>query len=416
MGTFQWNHIRFIIIASTIAMIALLALQAKWLFHSKKLIEEQFNQKVSMAMCMTVADLGERPNGCSPSSNVASSTPLLSSAISTTEISVPITEAAVRVALDRNLQLFDLPLDYKVSVQEKETTCLEENSPGCCSMVAVSGFENHLMILDFPNQTKYFLGRMGLMIGSSILILLFITSILWLASHYLIQQKRISEHNKDFFNNMAHEFRTPLTNMKLAVRLFKKKNNKISDNAYLNIVHKETENLTHQVERVLHLSNLQKGAYELRKEAVYISKLLQDLVSEMSIQLQEKQANIQLDIPDNIIIQGDAFHLKNAFRNLIDNTLKYCLLQPNIHITMQAKGKGILLLFEDNGIGISKANQAVIFDNFQRVSTGDVHTQKGFGIGLAYVKKVVELHKGFIKVFSELNKGSQFTLYLPFGK
>lgn len=415
MGTFQWNHIRFIIIASTIAMIALIALQAKWLVHSKKLIEEQFNQKVSMAMCMTVADLGERPNSCSPAST-PSPTSLLPSVVPTQEISVPVTERALRATLNRNLQLFDLPLDYEVSIQEKATTCLEENSPGCCSMMAVSGFENHLMILSFPSKTKYFLGRMGLMIGSSILILLLITSILWLASHYLIQQKRISEHNKDFFNNMAHEFRTPLTNMKLAVRLLKKKDDKLADNTYLTIVHKETENLTHQVERVLHLSNLQKGAYELRKEEVFIGQLLQDIVAEMAIQIQEKQANIQLDVPDSIIIQGDVFHLKNAFRNLIDNTLKYCLLKPNIHISTQAQGKGILLLFEDNGIGISKANQAVIFDNFQRVGTGDVHTQKGFGIGLAYVKKVVELHKGFIKVFSELNKGSQFTLYLPFGK
>jgi len=416
MGTFQWNHIRFIIIASTIAMIALISLQAKWLFHSKKLIEEQFNQKVSMAMCTTVADLGERPNSCSPAPNIGNTIPFFPSASTTEDISVPITEAAVRVALNRNLQLFDLPLDYELSVQEKAATCLEENSPGCCSMMAVSGFENHLMILSFPNQTKYFLGRMGLMIGSSFLILLFITSILWLASHYLIQQKRISEHNKDFFNNMAHEFRTPLTNIKLATRLLEKKEDRLENNAYLNIVHKETANLTHQVERVLHLSNLQKGAYELNKEAVYISKLLQEVIAEMDIQLQEKQATIQLDIPKNIVIQGDAFHLKNAFRNLIDNTLKYCLLTPTINIKIQTKGKGILLLFEDNGIGISKANQAVIFDNFQRVGTGDVHTQKGFGIGLAYVKKVVELHKGFINVFSELNKGSQFTLYLPFGK
>ena len=413
MGTFQWNHIKFIILASAIAMIALIVLQAKWLSHSKVLIEEQFNQKVSMAMCLTVADLGQgTTTSCAPP-NLQTAVPLTPRANVLPFPSPTVDEQALRTALNRNLAFFDIPLNYEVSVQDKSDTCLEEDSPGCCSMVAISGFENHLMVLTFPSKTRYFLGRMGLMIGSSILILLLISSILWLATHYLIQQKRLSEHNKDFFNNMAHEFKTPLTNIKLATSLLTKKQNQLTDNNFIHIIRQETKNLSHQIERVLHLSNLEKGAYQLLKEELEIADLLQDIISEMAIQTQEKQAIIQLDIPQHVSIKGDAFHLKNAFRNLIDNALKYSPQTPVINITLQQQETGVLLLFKDNGIGISKSNQAIVFDKFQRVGTGDLHDQKGFGIGLAYVKKVVELHQGFIKIVSELNKGSQFALFLP---
>ena len=133
----------------------------------------------------------------------------------------------------------------------------------------------------------------------------------------------------------------------------------------------------------------------------------------MAIQINKKEATIHLQIPDNITVIGDRFHLSNAFRNIIDNALKYATLLPEITITSKEKEKGILLLFKDNGIGIAKSEQAVIFDKFQRVGTGNIHNQKGFGLGLAYVKKVVELHQGFIHIISDLNKGSRFDLFLP---
>ena len=409
MDTIKWNRIKTLTIASALAMIALIALQAKWLLHSKNLIEEQFNQKVSMALSMAVTELGHGEIICAvptPTPQCLPEFAILPPAPSQIE------EQSLREVLDVILPLFDMPLDYEVAVHDQSSAC-GINSPTCCSMITVAGFEDNFLNISFPNRTQYVLKEMGLMIGASIVILLFVSTIFWMTIYYLIQQRTIGERNKDFFNNMAHEFKTPLTNMQLALRLLGKKEQHLSSNKYITIVDKEIHNLSYQVERVLEVSNLENGAYQLRLEALNLTDLLQEILAEMAIQIQEQQANIQLAIPTNLNIMGDAFHLKNAFRNIIDNALKYCQDAPEIQISYQAKEAGIVLLFQDNGIGISKANQQIIFDKFQRVSTGAVHTQKGFGLGLAYVKKVIDLHRGFIKIVSELGKGSRFDLFLP---
>ena len=411
MDIFQWNRIKSLIIASALVMIALIALQAKWLLHSKNLNEEQFNQKVSMALCMTVTELGHGKSIC------ADPNPTPESSLETflpKPIPASVDEQALKEVLDKNLQLFDIPLDYVVAIQDDNAMTCASNSPSCCSMVSVAGFEDNYLHVSFPNRTKYILGKMGLMIAASIFILLFICSILGIAIYSLIQQKAIGERNKDFFNNMAHEFKTPLTNMKLALGLIKKRKAELTNNNYLTIIHKETEKLSHQVERVLHLSNLEKGVYELSIERLPLGDLVQEVLEEMNIQLQDQQAMVSVVIPDDLTIKGDAFHLKNAFRNLIDNALKYSTDTPAIKISCQQEKEGIKLLFEDNGIGIDKTNHQLIFDKFNRVGTKDVHNQKGFGLGLAYVKKVIDLHKGFIKIISELEKGSRFILFIPY--
>jgi len=408
MDTFKWNRIKALIIASALVMIALVVLQAKWLLHSKNLNEEQFNQKVSMALCSTVTELGEGKSICSsPNPNVSSPSCL------PREIPKNVDEQALRSVLDKNLSFYDIPLDYEVAIQDRSLSC-DTSSPSCCSMVDVAGFEDDNLYVSFPNRTKHILGKMGLMIAASILILLFVSSILWLAIYSLIQQRAIGERNKDFFNNMAHEFKTPLTNINLALGLLKKKTAVDKSANYLKIINSETQNLSHQVERVLHLSNLEKGVYELSIEVLPLAYLIEEVLKEMQIQIDEKRAKVTTLIPKNLTIKGDAFHLKNAFRNLIDNALKYSQSNPLIQITCQQKEEGVVLFFEDNGLGIDKANQPLVFDKFHRVGTGAIHDQKGFGIGLAYVKKVIDLHKGVIKIVSELEKGSRFDLFLPY--
>ena len=134
----------------------------------------------------------------------------------------------------------------------------------------------------------------------------------------------------------------------------------------------------------------------------------------MEMQAKSKNAIINFEIPDgDWTIPADSFHLGNAFRNLIDNALKYNENQPIINISLQKDNEHIHVLFEDNGIGISKHNQAMIFNKFQRIKDGDRHNAKGFGLGLAYVKMIVERHKGVVKIFSELKSGSRFDLALP---
>ena len=169
-----------------------------------------------------------------------------------------------------------------------------------------------------------------------------------------------------------------------------------------------------QVERVLQIAQLENGEYALEKEEIELTNLIQNVVEDMKLAIQNKGGVVRLigfEHPQKIY--GDALHLSNVFRNLIDNALKYNDLNPEIAIAVEDRSKGILLKFSDNGLGISKTNQEMVFEKFQRVGAGNNHSRKGFGLGLCYVKMIIEKHCGTIKLFSELNKGSRFELYLP---
>lgn len=411
MKSFQWNKVNAVIAGATLALSALVLLQAQWLFHSKNLIEEQFSQKVSMALCMAVTELSDGPKTC-----IANPEPDFTSMLTTPLVTTlpPLSEEeTVRKALDKALAFYDIHLPYETEIFDENNTCADGNLPSCCSLGAIAGYNDQMLNITFPTRTQFILGKMGFMIGSSIFILLFVTTVFGLATYYLIQQKKIGERNKDFFNNMAHEFKTPLTNIILANNLLTKKEPQLRNNNFLNITKKEANKLIHQVERVLYLAKMEQGNYPLKKEKLNLYQLLEEIIDDMAIQIDKKEAAIHLNILPDITVIGDRFHLSNAFRNIIDNALKYATLLPEITITSKEKEKGILLLFKDNGIGIAKSEQAVIFDKFQRVGTGNVHNHKGFGLGLAYVKKVVELHQGFIHIISDLNKGSRFDLFLP---
>jgi two-component system phosphate regulon sensor histidine kinase PhoR len=124
---------------------------------------------------------------------------------------------------------------------------------------------------------------------------------------------------------------------------------------------------------------------------------------------------VEVNIPEDLNIYADAFHLSNSLHNLLDNALKYCEEQPHITISAEETASEITLSVQDNGVGISKSNQAFVFEKFQRVGSGDLHINKGFGLGLAYVNQVIQLHKGYIKIRSEVQKGSRFDLHLPKG-
>ncbi|MEM6321996.1 MAG: HAMP domain-containing sensor histidine kinase [Bacteroidota bacterium] len=411
MKFLQWNKVNAVIAGATLALVFLILLQAQWLLHSKKLIEEQFDQKVSMAMCMAVTDLSDGPKTC-----IAGEAPDLMSILTVNQLTTlpPRTkQLEVRKALDHALAFYDIHQPYEMQILDKKNSCVREEAASCCSMGVISGYNDRLLHLTFPHQTQYMLQKMGFMIGSAILILFFVSTVFALATYYLIQQKKIGERNKDFFNNMAHEFKTPLTNIILANSLLSKKMPQLRDNSFVKITKKEANKLIHQIERVLHLAQIEQKEYALAKEELCLCQLLKEVIEDMAIQMDRQGADIQVDLPEKIVVWGDKFHLSNAFRNIIDNALKYTQESPQLRIVCNVKEKGISLLFKDNGIGIAQSEQTVVFDKFQRVGTGDVHNQKGFGLGLAYVKKVVELHQGTIQIFSELGKGSRFDLFLP---
>lgn len=410
----QIQKIPTLLVASTVAVIGLVVFQLSWINYSRQLSEEIFNQRVCMAVCSTVENYGGGAlcgeDGCSNT---------CSSASGETTFAVPADLAAdstFNAGLRKSLDFYQIDLEYRLALDHTATpdACNGELYQWAVSLPTDTGSQNAFINLEFPDKQAFMRGKMSFMLLATVLILLFMAAVLWFANWSLLKQKRLLQTNVDFFNNMAHEFRTPLTNVGLAINMVSKKHQTLKSEPLIDIIRLENSKLLNQVERVLHLASLENGDYALQKEQVHLRTLLESIAAEMAIQIEAKQGVVRLDaVPENIDIFGDRLHLGNVFRNLLDNALKYNKNAPDIRISAQEHQKGILIAVQDNGIGIPASECSMIFEKFQRVSRGDLHEQKGFGLGLAYVKNMVELHKGFIRVHSELQRGTCFEVFLP---
>jgi signal transduction histidine kinase len=257
------------------------------------------------------------------------------------------------------------------------------------------------------------LNKMGMMTGASFGILLLICALFFYATYRLLREQKMSDLNREFFNHMAHEFRTPLTNIKLASSLLARKDLVPSGKPHLSIIQSEATQLMQQVEQVLYLARLEKNDYLLRKEACNVVELFQSTIAAMDLQVAKQNANIHFAPPANFSpIQIDSLHLQNALRNLLDNALKYAGEDAEIQIDLRESGDRILFSVSDNGPGLSAQQQEQIFTPFYRQQTSR-NNCKGFGLGLAYVKRIVDLHKGQINVFSTEGQGTRFEINLP---
>ncbi|MEO1518478.1 MAG: HAMP domain-containing sensor histidine kinase [Bacteroidota bacterium] len=404
----------YVIAASSLALIALVVFQLKWLMDSHELIAEQLDQKLKMALCSAVENLDMEEVSCEGSNCCSNMGP--QSGLFQITTPKPVSRERLDSAVAQAFTFYDIQLEYQINVIEEAPApvCGSYKTYYQCSLIPGAASDKHLISMEIPNRGNYILGQMKFMLISSILILLFISSVFVFANYTLLRQKRIGQMNKDFFNNMAHEFRTPLTNISLAGRMLGRQESIPSDHKYLSIIQAESNKLKEQIDKVLQLTKLENGEYHLDKEVISPAELIRQVIDGMGLQIQEKKAEVNLQIKgDHPTLIADKFHLGNVFRNLLDNALKYAGEQPRIDISLEPKEQGVLIHFQDNGIGICPKEQSCIFDKYHRVSTGNVHNQKGFGIGLAYVKLIVEQHKGFVKVFSDLNKGTRFDLFLP---
>jgi two-component system, OmpR family, phosphate regulon sensor histidine kinase PhoR len=400
-----------ILLASALAVIGLVAFQLIWMRYSQRMSEEIFNQRVSMALCSAVQNYGNgvlcQDAGCAAACGVANITD--SSVVLSTDLANnPDFRAEIRRALD----FYQINLDYQLNLSSVKQA--SQNGYQCAVTLPISNTQKAVVNMVFPEKEAFILSNMKFMVGATVLILIFITAVLMLANWSLMKQKRLLQTNVDFFNNMAHEFRTPLSNIRLAVNMLTKKHQDLQDNSLVEVIRRENTHLIHEVERVLHLASLENGDYALTKEVLPLKNLLQSVMDSLTMPIAERQAQIRFDtVAEDFNIYGDRQHLGNVFRNLIDNALKYTLARPEICVTAKKNANGVLISVQDNGIGIPQAQKALIFEKFQRLNTQYQQNQKGFGLGLAYVKSMIELHKGSIRVSSEEHKGSRFDIFLP---
>ncbi|MES2284057.1 MAG: HAMP domain-containing sensor histidine kinase [Bacteroidota bacterium] len=407
------NRTNIFIAISSIALVMVLIIQVNWIFQTAQSKEELFNERADMVLARTTEALLADKETCEN----------MQTGIGKNETH------KIDSLFTHYMKFYNFHIDYSFEVIEPGTAAEKNKSrfvnninpdQVACHVKAFeevsikNGWELKLI---FPEKKQFIMAEMGTLFITSVILILIVLVLFWRTTLSLMMEKKISEYTTDFLNNMTHEFKTPLTNIALAGKMIIKDSSTRQEDKikhYSGIILEENEKLRLQVEQVLSMTALERGEIPLRKTELDFHELINDSLKYISIQIENKQGNLKLNLEaKRVVVMGDKTHLTNAMCNLIDNAIKYSKEKPELSIQTYTIDQHLIVMVSDKGIGIEKEYQKKIFDKFFRVPTGDVHDVKGFGLGLAYIKKIVELHEGTIELQSEKGKGTTFKITLP---
>ena len=276
---------------------------------------------------------------------------------------------------------------------------------------------NYELLISFPEKDQYVFSSILTIGGLTLFLTLFIVLVSSSALYQIIQQKKISEIKTDFINNMSHEFKTPIATINLALDAIS--NPKIIETPtkvfkYVKMIREENSRMLSQVENVLRISQLERSNQPIQKTIVDTHKIIVDAVSHIQLILKDKSGDLKMHLnAKQTSISGNKSHLTNVVVNLLDNAVKYCDQIPKVMVDTFNEDNSFIIKIKDNGIGMTSVEQKRIFDKFFRAASGDIHNVKGHGLGLAYVKKIVDIHKGEIKLKSKKDFGTTFTIRIP---
>jgi len=272
-------------------------------------------------------------------------------------------------------------------------------------------------MLYFPQEKRFLITQLWQTMSVSMFLIIVIILTFAYTLIAILKQKKISEMKNDFINNMTHEIKTPIATISLACEALGDKDIIKSEkvyNNYIHVINEENKRLGSLTERILQSAKLEKGQIILKKEELDVHEIITDAIKNIKLQVENRGGKIRTRFnATESILMADHDHITNVIFNLLDNAIKYTLNIPEIIISTENSYSGILISVKDNGTGISKSNQKKIFEKLYRIPTGNIHNVKGFGLGLSYVKAIVEQHEGKISIESELNKGTSFIIYLP---
>ncbi len=269
----------------------------------------------------------------------------------------------------------------------------------------------------FPKRSRFLLNESGILVIPTIILSALLVGIFIYTILIILRQKKLSMIKNDFINNMTHELKTPISTISLASQM-------LADGSVANtpktiehvskVINQESKRLSFQVEKVLQMAVFNEGRMKLRLKKLNLNMLTASVVDNFRLRVKSKDGTLESDLKaEPAEIKGDEVHITNVIYNLLDNAVKYSKGIPEIEISTETKKEFVIIRIKDKGIGIPKEHLGQIFERFYRVPTGNIHNVKGFGLGLSYVKKIIDTHNGKIKVESVLNKGTTFSLYFP---
>ncbi len=419
----QGNVIRWVVILGAIALVGIIATQSYWVMTTWDLNEEEFDKKVNLSLYRVANKLAEINQVDPPQREVVKQR---TSNYWIVNMEVEIEARLLEYLLQTELEALALNIDFEYAVYDCHTN--EMVYGGYCSYTPEGDKEN----LDLGNLPKdqeftYYFGvkfptRNGFLFDKMQLIT-FLTAILLLtvlffayAIWVILRQKRLSEMQKEFINNMTHEFKTPLSTIKIAAGVFLNDDYIRHDerlHRYASIIVEQNQRLNNQVEKVLQIAKIEQGTLELKRERILLMPLLRQLLNSVQLQLENSNGQLEIHLEDaQCELMADRLHLSNILHSLLDNAMKYHEGPPQITVSTRKEGRNLLLEIRDRGIGIDPAYQSQIFEKFYRVPTGNVHNVKGFGLGLYYVKQICQAHHWPISLDSAPGEGTTITLQL----
>ena len=439
----------FITILVSLSLIGIIIIQVSWLKNMVMLREEQLKHSVEDVTRIVAAELAEHKGSYAAGNSKKSflSNDLIIDFSKPLNIGQRINIDEVRKKFDKIFlanNLKNIRFEFGIAMFDNfDNTIFEKTTPGFMAsfqdtvnnfipkwvgLEALSGTpgENlgttELLVVVIPNIKGLVYQSLKWRIVTSVGFTIIILAAFYLTVRTMLRQKKLAKIKNDFINNMTHEFKTPIATISLAVDAMR--NEKVIDDRekigyFSRIIKEENQRMNRQVETILKASQLERQEVELILKPVHVHDVIKDVVDNFTLQLEDRKGKVELALnAKNDMIEADEVHLSNLVNNLVDNALKYSKenTPPVVKLSTNSNGKKFCLKIEDNGIGMNRDTLKKIFERFFRAHTGNIHNVKGFGLGLSYVKTMVEAHNGDIKAESILGKGSSFTVDLPLKK
>ncbi len=413
------NRLNIIIVLGLVATIGILIAQLLWTKEAFNLEEKKFSQKVHVALLEVVKKLYQGTNRDLPADNPIKK---ISNDYYVANVENDFSPDVLEHYLKEEFTKYSLSTDYEYAMYNcqsdemvygnyistnKDTSIKQEvNFPKHKNLV-------YYFAIRFPNETSYLLSSLRFWLVLT-LALLFILIIYVYSIYTIIQQKKYSELQRDFINNMTHEFKTPLSSILLASTYLNKQETIFKDeklNHYTNIIINQSKKLNNHIEKVLNIAKSDESSLNLDRQAISLNAILNEVIENMKL----KHENLEVSFypTKEYVIQADEFHFTNIVYNLIDNSVKYSDEKPAVFITISEESQSVKLQFSDNGIGVESKNLPLVFDKFYRENNKKRNEINGFGLGLYYVKKICLQHHWKISATPNHPKGLVIFISIP---
>ena len=416
------TSIRIVVISGALAVIGILLVQSYWVRQAYSLAQKSFDEKAQIALRQVAQDLSALTQVQLPAYDLIRQVAKnyyvvnIRESIQPRDLEFYLIKAFEKVSLPPIFEygIYDCSSDEMVYGGFVNQLDRQENP-----LESIADLEKHAEFVyyfgvRFPKQDTYLFQDIWLSLVFSGILLLAIGFFIF-STYTILKQKRLSELQKDFINNMTHEFKTPISSIQLAAKSLLKPEKLGLEKAkiYAGIIDQQSQRLNEHVEQVLNTARIQKMGIKLNLQRVSFQDTLEEVVDQMHTKIKDRNGTVHWKGLDGLSTMADDFHLKNIFENIIDNALKYNQKSPILNIQGERQPQCWTIDFQDNGLGLKTEQLKKIFRKFYRVHTGNVHDVKGFGLGLFYVKQACEAHGWQILASSEYGKGSCFTIKIP---